>query len=146
MNIIFCTAALAISIFAMMPALTFADAAKETPNSALEAATAATQEWLDLLDKQNYANSWDKSSNLMKSAISKDEWALIMDRTRKPLGTVKSREILDKRTAKNPQGLPEGDYMVMFYKTVFSHKDMAYELVTLYLENGQWRVVTYQVN
>ena len=40
-------------------------------------------------------------------------------------------------TAIDPSGMPKGDYIVMFYKTVFSHKT-AYELVTLYLEDGQW--------
>lgn len=145
MNIIYCIATLAISIFALIPTLTFADAAKDL-NSAVEAATIATQDWLNLIDKQKYAESWEKASALMKLAISQDEWIKVMNQSRKNLGSVKTREILDKRTAKNPQGLPQGDYMVMFYKTAFSHKDMAYELVTLFLEEGQWRVVTYQVN
>lgn len=146
MNIILCTVALALSMIALLPVLTFADNAKNALTAAVESATIATQSWLDLIDKQRYGNAWDKSSELLKSSIGKDEWVIIMEQTRKPLGSVKSREVLDKRTAKNPQGLPEGDYMVMFYKTGFTQKAMAYELVTLYHENGEWRVVTYQVN
>lgn len=122
----------------------FADAAKPLGDNALKASAASAQSWVQLLDKSQFGQSWDQASAITKQTISKDEWVHILDKTRKPLGTVKSREVLDQRTAKDPQGLPQGDYVVMVYKTVFA-KSTASELVTLYLEDGHWRVVTYQV-
>jgi len=111
----------------------------------LHASAAASLAWLGLVDRGDYGKSWDVASALMKLTVPKDEWMTIMTKVRKPLGSARSREVLDQRTAKDPAGLPKGDYMVMFYKTQFSTKT-ANELVTLYLEDGTWTVLTYQVN
>jgi len=107
---------------------------------------AATNSWLALVDQGKYGESWDAASKTMQWTIKRDEWIKNLDGVRKPLGAVKSREILDVRTATNPQGLPQGEYMIFVYNTSFANKDKAYELVTLIQENdGSWRVLTYQV-
>lgn len=140
--------AFAASIALFIPLSLFAaakDSGESGPNP-LQASAIASQSWLNLLDKGNYAGSWDQASSIMKHTIPKEEWQHILEKVRKPLGHMNSRQVLDQRTAKNPQGLPPGDYMVMFYKTSFEKKAMAYELVTLYLEDGEWRVLTYQVD
>lgn len=140
-----CALAVAVSSV-LLPFSLFADAAKGSGNSALEASAKASLDWLSLVDRNKYAESWDQSSALTKLTVNKDEWITILEKTRKPLGSVSSRQVADQRTAKDPSGLPKGDYIVMFYKTAFSHKPAAFELVTLYLEDGQWRVLTYQVD
>ena len=107
----------------------------------------ATKAWLDMVDKGRYGESWDAGSKLMRGTVKRNEWEKILTKTRKPLGEVKSRSILDQRTAKDPKNMPKGDYMVLFYNTSFSNKPLAYELITLFLESdGQWRVITYNVN
>lgn len=111
----------------------------------LLAAANASKAWLAGVDTARYAESWDKLAALSKITVHKDEWIQILDKTRRPLGSVRSREVQDERTAKDPSGMPKGDYIVMFYKTQFSNKT-GYELVTLYFEDGQWRVLTYQVD
>lgn len=156
----------AMGVLAMTPTVSFSDvsqnpavqnqptqnqaaqnpAANETSNAALQAAAIASQSWLKLIDSGRYGESWDQASALMKLTIHKDEWQQLMDKVRKPLGQMTSRQVLDQRVATNPHGLPKGDYQVMFYKTAFTGKPMAYELVTLFLEDGQWRVMTYQVD
>lgn len=113
--------------------------------SALQASAIAAQAWLTLVDQNKFGESWDKSASLTKLTVHKDEWIQILEKTRAPLGSVTSRQVVDQRTAKDPGGMPQGDYVVMFYKTVFSHKP-AFELLTLYLEDGQWVVLTYQVD
>ncbi|HEV8052902.1 MAG TPA: DUF4019 domain-containing protein [Parachlamydiaceae bacterium] len=118
---------------------------KEFPENVLKASSVASQAWLTFVDQNKYAESWDKASTLTKLTVAKDEWVQILEKTRKPLGSMTSRQIMDQRTAIDPDGMPKGKYIVMFYKTVFSHKT-AFELVTLYLEEGQWSVLTYQVN
>lgn len=106
----------------------------------------AAQKWLSLLDKEKYSESWDTGSQLFQQTIPKEEWQKVMDAIRKPLGKVSSRDILDQRTANNPKGLPVGEYIVLFYNTSFAGKPAAHELVTLIKEsNGQWKVLTYQV-
>ncbi len=115
-------------------------------DSDVEKGYQASLSWLALLDKENYSESWDQSSSLMKSTIENQSWNQILQQTRKNLGKVISRTIVDKRIAKNPKDLPPGNYLVMVYKTQFKNKASALELVTLFLENDQWRTVTYQSN
>lgn len=148
--------ALVLSMILLFPTSSFADNVSKGPskdpnsnntaNGSLQASALASLNWLNLIDKGRYGDSWEQASALMKLTIHKDEWEKLMEKTRKSLGSVISRQVLDQRTAKNPHGLPQGAYMVMFYKTEFSHKSSAYELVTLFLEDGEWRVITYQVD
>jgi len=79
--------------------------------------------------------------------IGKEEWIELEQATRKPLGKVISRDVVDERIAKNPKGLPVGNYMVLFYNTSFTNRKDAHELVTLMQESdGKWRVLTYHVD
>jgi len=115
-----------------------ADAQKKTDQEK------AASKWLELVDKGMYDASWDHASIIMQNTISKKEWDKVLNATRKPMGTVTSRHLLDQRPATNPHGLPAGDYMVIFYQTNFSRKPDSKELLTLYLEGNEWKVLTYQ--
>jgi hypothetical protein len=139
-----CTLA-ALICTAVLPVFLCADTAKPSSDSALQLAADSSKSWLSLLDKHQYGQSWDQASKVTQTTVGKDDWISILEKTRKPLGSVTTREVVDQRTAKNPKGMPEGDYVVMIYKTVFAHQPAQIELVTLYLENGKWHVVTYQV-
>jgi len=151
-----CGVAFVLSMLLLLPSSSFADIVskgssndsnnQKDADSSLKEAAAASKSWLDLVDNNNYGKSWEEASALMKLTIHEDEWIALLNKTRKPLGRVISRQVLDQRTAKNPHGLPQGSYMVMFYKTEFTNKPSAYELVTLFLEDGEWRVITYQVD
>lgn len=112
----------------------------------LQDSAKASQKFLELIDSQEFGKSWNTASSFFKVTIDQDEWNTNMNNTRKPLGNLISREIGDQSTSKDPENLPKGDYMVMFYRSVFSNKPKAYELVTLFKEDGEWKVLTYQVN
>lgn len=114
-------------------------------NAQLEASAMATQAWLDKIDKGHYGESWDSASDLLKLTMTKDDWQKLLEKTRKPLGALKSRQVVDQRIAKDPKGLPAGDYIVMVYKTTFAKKADATELVTLFFQDGSWHVLTYQI-
>jgi hypothetical protein len=143
--LLFTAAAMLTGLF-FLPLAGFADQAKKVSDASLEASAKAALAWVAMLDKGQYGESWEDSATLMKLTVNKDDWVRVMDKTRKPLGSVSSREVVDQRVANDPQGLPKGEYIVMFYKTAFAHKPMAYELVTLLMEDGKWRVLTYHVN
>jgi hypothetical protein len=140
------TVAAMLTSLLLLPLSAFADQAQKANDATAEASAKASETWVKLLDNGKYGESWDDSATLMKLTIPKDEWINVLNKTRKPLGMVNSREVIDQRVANDPQGLPKGEYIVMFYKTTFGHKSMAYELVTLMIEDGKWRVLTYHVN
>lgn len=104
------------------------------------------ENWLRLIDAEKYTESWNRASLTLKLTVSKAHWNALMHAVREPLGAVLSRKLLEQRLAKNPKGLPKGDYMILFFQTDFSKKKNAHELVTQVLESdGKWRVLTYQV-
>lgn len=112
----------------------------------LQAGEITSKAWLDIVDKGEYNKSWEEMSSITKNTVKKDEWDKILTKTRKPLGAIKRRDVVDIRSATNPKNLPVGNYMVMVYNTSFAGKSEAHELVTLFLQDGQWRVLTYQVD
>lgn len=110
-----------------------------------ESATAA-REWLELIDQKKYVESWHAGSKTLQMSVPQKYWVTLMTRIREPFGLVKKRTVLEQKEAKDPKGLPKGDYMVLFFDTSFSERQAARELVTLVQESdGKWRVLTYQV-
>jgi hypothetical protein len=116
-------------------------------NPDLEASAIAAQYWLQLMDAGRYTDSWSQGAKTFQLTISQSEWDRAMNGLRKPLGSVLSRQLAEQRTAKDPKGLPAGDYMVLFYRSSFQNRPEANELVTMVKESdGVWRVLTYQHN
>jgi len=63
---------------------------------------------------------------------------------RKPLGMVISRKVMTSQYMNSLPGAPDGEYVVIQYKTSFENKNSAIETVTPMLDNdGIWRVSGY---
>lgn len=109
--------------------------------------TQVAKDYVDGLDKGQYAQSWSKGDSLFQHTISQEEWAQALTFSRKRLGKMISRKLKDQRPAKDPHGLPKGAYMVVEYDTSFENASNSGELLTLRRgSDGKWRVLTYQVN
>lgn len=123
------------------------EAIKESKVPGAVESAQASLDWLKIVDEGNYGKSWDNASKLFQSTVGKEEWIQLEQATRKPLGQLVKREVVDERIAKDPKGLPVGNYMVLFYNTSFTNRKDAHELVTLMQESdGKWRVLTYHVD
>ena len=69
-----------------------------------------------------------------------------LNEARKPLGKVKSRTLLSKQYTTNLPGAPDGQYVVIQYKTAFEKKAAAVETVTPMLDKDKkWRVSGYYI-
>lgn len=118
---------------------------KEQPAWLLESIQAA-REYVDAIDKGEYAKSWAKGDPVFRRTIDEDVWVKTLNEYRKPLGKVQSRTLDEQRIAWDPKGLPKGVYMVVIYKTVFAQSPDGGELVTLRRDSdGVWRVLTYEI-
>lgn len=107
----------------------------------------AASAWLSLVDKENYAGSWDAGSLTFQLTIPKNEWIKTMNIARKPLGNVLSRDLIRQDPAFNPKNLPAGAYRVIYYKTSFSNRNEVHERLILQQQNnGQWKMLTYDVS
>jgi hypothetical protein len=106
----------------------------------------ASDAWLSLVDEGKYAESWQNTSSNFKNVIDKDQLEKALNAVRRPLGDILSRKAISQNYTKNLPGAPDGEYVVIQYKTSFSNKASAIETVTPELDkDGIWRVSGYYI-
>lgn len=110
------------------------------------AAIAAAQEWLALIDAGRYAQSWQASAAYFRNAVGRDQWGQLLKASRQPLGELVSRRVKSATYTTTLPGAPDGEYVVVQFETSFKYKGSAIETVTPMLEkNGAWRVSGYYI-
>jgi hypothetical protein len=123
-----------------------------------DAAQAAAETWLRLVDGGNYPASWDQAARQLKGAVKQGEWAQMAETARSPLGNVVSRKLKSREYTEKPPttrtiggrvytwGGGPGRYVVLRYETVFANKAAAEETVVPMADpDGAWRVSAYDV-
>lgn len=104
----------------------------------------SAESWLALVDAGHYGQSWDQAASLFKQRVSKQQWETAVRKVRQPLGRVKSRELMGSQYLTQLPGVPDGEYVVIQYKTSFEHKKSAVETITPMRDtDGKWRVSGY---
>jgi len=107
-----------------------------------EEQTAATQ-WLAVVDNGDYALSWQQSDAFFKENVSQDLWVSKLGEVRTPLGDVKSREQVNRKTFDSLPQLPKGEYVLLQFNTDFVNRPESTETVTLKKSDQQWLVIGY---
>jgi hypothetical protein len=109
-------------------------------------AVAASNAWLDLVDKAKYAESWDEAAAYFKNTVTKEQWERSLQGVRSPLGRVIRRQVKSKQYTTRLPGAPDGEYVVIQYDTSFENKKSSVETVTPMREHdGKWRVSGYYI-
>jgi hypothetical protein len=109
-----------------------------------EAAQKSAESWLAIVDKGDYAGSYDRAASIFKLAIIKEEWLQKVRVARGPLGRVISRTLKRAQYETSLPGAPDGEYVVLQYDTSFENKRSAVETITPTLDkDAQWRVSGY---
>ena len=103
----------------------------------------SVKHWLTLIDKAQYGDSWGEAGALFRGQITEAAWAGRITAVRGPLGAVVKRSVLDQTYTRTLPGLPDGDYDIVRFDTVFEHKAQAVERVVLNKESGGWKVDGY---
>lgn len=128
-------------------------AVAQTPE---DAAQAAAESWLRLVDAGDYAGSWDRASGVVKAAVKQADWSRTVGGARAPLGTLgsrklKSRQHTDKAATRSIGGnlytlAGDGKCVVIQYEAAFANKAAATEAVVAVADpDGAWRVAGYSV-
>jgi len=105
--------------------------------------TVAATEWLGLIDKGEYGESWVKADTFFRSQLSQEKWEQALVGVRAPLGTVISRKELSNTEYSELPGAPDGEYIVIQFQTSFQNKKSSVETLTLSKSSGQWQAVGY---
>ena len=127
--------------------------AAETPE---DAAQAAAESWLKLVDGGDYSASWDQAAKAFKGAVKQPDWGQMAGGARTPLGKLvsrklKSREYTEKAPTTRVIGgkvytWGDGKYVIIQYDAVFANKASAVETVIPMADpDGVWRVSGYSI-
>jgi hypothetical protein len=131
-----------MALLGIILALTSVVNAQPSADAGVEAATA----WLKLIDDGNYAASWQDASSYFRSQIPEDKWVDTIGNLRKLLGGLAGRELASAQAVTTLPGAPDGNYLVVQFRSSFTSKHSAIETVIMLLaKNGQYTVAGYFV-
>jgi hypothetical protein len=109
-----------------------------------QAAITAAESWLNAVDHGQYAESWQTAAAYFRQAVTPDQWVHSLRAVREPLGARVSRQVQSATYQTALPGAPDGEYVVIQFATVFTHKSQAIETVTPMRDaDGAWRVSGY---
>lgn len=105
----------------------------------------ASVNWLELVDKQAYAASWEESAALFQKAVTKQNWVNQIARVRAPMGKITSRQLTSSDVRENLTGQPDGIYTIFIYRSSFANRGQAVETHTVYRANSSqpWQNAGY---
>lgn len=106
----------------------------------------AANDWLALIDGKNYAESYDEAATFFKAMVDKNDWIKTLRNLRSMLGEATSRKMLSAKRANKMAGAPDGEYVILTYKTKFDKKADAREVIVPMLDkDGKWRISGYHI-
>lgn len=124
------------------PTVPFTTAAAVSATPASEAAAIeAAQQFLALVDRNDWTASWQATHKSFQLLNTVEWWAETSMKVRGETGTIQSRELLtvDFRPA------PPNGYWTLTFKANYSKKGETTETLSLASENGRWRVASIAV-
>ena len=111
-----------------------------------ELAVASTEQWLKIIDADNFDKGWVYASEYLKNAVTKDFFKQSLQGVRSPLGSMKNRVLDSAQYTTSLPGSPDGEYVVIQFKTGFENKEHAVEtLISKKEKDGQWRIAGYYI-
>lgn len=137
-----------MKISPLIPFLTFAlflgmTACIASADEKTDAAVVTAKEWLALVDDKEYQKSWEEAAPYFKDHVGEKQWEELVAKVRGPLGKMESRELLGAQFTTSLPGVPDGEYVVIQFKTRFANKAEAVETITPMMAEGAWRVSGY---
>ena len=124
------------------PALPLTTAAAVSPTPSSEAAAIdAARQFLALLDRDDWAASWQATHRSFQLLNTVEWWSDASRKVRGEMGTASARELMTVNFAPAP---PNG-YWTITFKATYSKKGSAVETVQLASENGAWKVAAITV-
>src|SRR5438309_10345549 len=108
----------------------------------LRTADTAAHAWLALVDKGEFAKSWDEAALVFQTAVTETKWEQLVRNARAPFEPFGARHQIMARYATDPPNTPPGQYVLLQYQTDVSGGRHVVETVTLALGGkGGWGVV-----
>jgi len=130
----------------MAASMLLASSAHAQEDQRVTDAKAAATTWLALLDAGKYPETWTQSASMFQTAVTQENWVNVVKPVRAPLGAVMSRTFKTAQFTRSMPAVPDGEYVVIQYNTVFANKAGAVETITpMRDKDGQWKISGYSV-
>lgn len=114
------------------------------PGTELLGVVNTAQQWLQIIDKGAFAQSWHEAAASFKASLNEAAWTAALQSVRPALGATNARRLRSAVPMSRLPGAPDGRYLVMTFATEFTQKKESVETVTFSLEpDGQWRASGY---
>lgn len=128
----------------LLPAILAGSIALAFADEQTDLGVSAAKTWLGLVDAKQYKESWVEAAPFFKDRITEIDWVKMISLARGPFGELKSREFKTAKYATSLPGAPDGEYVVIQFKTSFTNKADAVETITpMKDDKGAWRVSGY---
>ena len=108
-----------------------------------EKATVAAMEFLQLIDAEKYAESWQVAAGLMKEKVTEKDWVEKLTKTRTLSGELIERVKKSASYSPTAQDSPDGEYISLIFESKYQRAEDVSEYVTVMLEDGHWKVAGY---
>ncbi|MDE3270530.1 DUF4019 domain-containing protein [Pseudoalteromonas sp. G4] len=103
----------------------------------------AANEWLALVDKGEYATSWQGTSERFQRLVNEKQWQTALEQVRFPLGKLIHRNVIESTEHAKLPGMPEGRYQVIQFDTQFENKAQSIETLSMMFSDGKWQTIGY---
>jgi Protein of unknown function (DUF4019) len=130
---------LLIACFLLLAA---ASLASTQQNQAVEAALAFSA----ILDEQSFEAAYWSGSELLRQANDEQEWIDKTERSRDLLGNVLQRQLKVVRPVETYPGLPDDDYVIVYFEARTERKEKAAEVFLIHQVNGTLQVCSYSIH
>ncbi len=123
--------------------------AGDAANDPRSVASGAMQTWLQGIDENKYAQSWDAAAPSFQKAITSADWVAALNRVRTPLGHCISRRLAsasNQSKLPSPTGVAEGEFILAQFDSSFDGLKYAVETVTFEkAPDGGWKASGYYI-
>ena len=97
--------------------------------------------WLNLIDTEHYAESWQQLGNKLRTKYNESTWPKALRPLLSQAGKIKKRTFRSVSYSDS-----QGDTVIVEFDSSFSNATRAKEIVTMVQEEGQWRVISYSIH
>jgi hypothetical protein len=101
-------------------------------------------EWLTVVDADNGTASYAAAGGKFRTTMTQEQWTGALGQARAQFGAMQRRTFAGAQKSDEMPNKPEGDFMLLTFRTGFEKRDTVLETLTMERESdGKWHVIGY---
>lgn len=108
-------------------------------------AVTQAEQFVLLIDNRDYQSAYKTGSEFLRLLTSERDWTVERRNSEKLLGRILERKLISLKARGTYPGLPDGDYLIVYYEARTEKKAKAAEVLLLGHSGEHWQVCSYQL-